>query len=65
MRQLALTRNEAEWLVDLLEDCNPVETGTWRIDMAAEVRELFGMAKGPQNWLPRAEQKTEKPDKGT
>lgn len=42
-RQLTLVRTEAEWLVDLLEDCDPAKIGTWRHLMAAEVRELFGM----------------------
>lgn len=43
MRSLELNRNEAESLVDLLENCDPAETGTWRHDMAAEIRVLFGM----------------------
>ena len=42
-RNLALTRDEAEWLVDLLEDCDPVKVGSWRHDIATELRELFGM----------------------
>lgn len=47
-RNLALSRNEAERLVELLEDCDPKVAGTWRHDMAAEVRELFGMATREQ-----------------
>lgn len=43
-RNLTLGRTEAKWLVELLEDCDPKVAGTWRHDMAAEVRELFGMA---------------------
>jgi hypothetical protein len=42
-RMLPLTRTEAEWLVDLLEDCDPKKTGTWRHDLASEIRTLFGM----------------------
>jgi hypothetical protein len=41
MRDLPLTRTEAESLVDLLEEA---EDG-WRVSLAAEVRELFGMCK--------------------
>lgn len=42
-KKLTLTRTEAESLVDLLEDCSPVEVGTWRHNLAHEIRELFGM----------------------
>lgn len=42
-RNLTLVRTEAEWLVDLLEKCDPVKEGSWRYDMASEVRRLFGM----------------------
>jgi len=45
MRALELTRNEAEWLVDLLEDCDPKAVGSWRHDLAAEIRTLFGMVQ--------------------
>lgn len=44
MRNLLLTRTEAEWLVDLLESCDPEKEGTWRRAMAADIRDLFGMA---------------------
>lgn len=40
---LPLTRTEAEWLVDLLEKCDPKKVGTWRHDLASEIRTLFGM----------------------
>lgn len=43
MRNLPLRRTEAEFLVDLLEDCDPTKEGTWRHDMAAEIRHIFGM----------------------
>ena len=42
-RNLTLTRTEAEMLVDLLEDCDPLVAGTWRHHLAGEIRELFGM----------------------
>ena len=40
MRQLPLTRNEGELLVDLLECCNTKE----HKELASEIRELFGMS---------------------
>lgn len=48
MRFIALSRSQAEWLVDLLENCDPKEAGTWRHEMAAEIREAFGMATREQ-----------------
>jgi hypothetical protein len=42
-RQLTLVRTEAEWLIDLLESCDPEEEGSWRHDMADDIRKLFGM----------------------
>lgn len=45
MRHLSLTRTEAEWLVALLEDCNPKTVGTWRHDLADEIRYEFGMGE--------------------
>lgn len=42
-QKLTLGRTEAEWLVDLLENCDPAIVGTWRHDMAKDVRGLFGM----------------------
>ena len=42
-RPLMLDRTEAENLVDLLEDCDPKKVGTWRHDMADDIRKLFGM----------------------
>lgn len=39
MRKLELTRDEAEYLVDLLE----VRDIPFALDLAAEIRELFGM----------------------
>lgn len=48
-RNLQLTRTEAEWLVDLLEACDPLQEGTWRHDLAAEIRELFGMVPQETN----------------
>lgn len=43
MRNLPIDRNEAEWLVNLLEECDPKKSGTWRFDLASEIRTLFGM----------------------
>jgi hypothetical protein len=42
-RNLTLVRTEAEWLIELLESCNPEEVGSWRHDMADDIRKLFGM----------------------
>lgn len=46
-RNLSLTRDQAEWLVDLLEYCDPKTEGSWRHDLASEIREQFGMS--PRN----------------
>lgn len=43
MRQLDLGRDEAEWLIDLLEDCDLNKEGSWRFTMARDIRNLFGM----------------------
>lgn len=44
MRNLPLNRTQAEWLVDLLEEgCDPAKHGSWRHDLSAEIRLLFGM----------------------
>lgn len=42
-RGIILSRNEAEDLVILLEDCDPKQIGTWRHDIAAQIRQNFGM----------------------
>lgn len=42
-KSLRLTRDEADWLVDLLEACDITTTGTWRHSIASELRETFGM----------------------
>jgi hypothetical protein len=42
MKDLSLTRDEGERLVDLLEDCDPAKE-IWRHDLAAEIRQTFGM----------------------
>lgn len=39
----SIDRTTAEWLVDLLEKCDPKESGTWRFDLASEIRQEFGM----------------------
>lgn len=41
-RSIIIDRNEADWLIELLEDCDPTKVGTWRHDIAAEIREQFG-----------------------
>ncbi len=43
MRDISLTRTQGEALVDLLEDCDPLVVGTWRHDIAADIRQAFGM----------------------
>jgi len=55
MRHLTLTRDEAEALVDLLEDCNPETQGTWRFNIADELRELFGMCSRERSMKIKAE----------
>jgi hypothetical protein len=42
-RNLTLVRTEAEWLIELLESCDPERVGSWRHDMADDIRKLFGM----------------------
>jgi hypothetical protein len=42
-RSVELTRDEAERLVDLLEDCDLKVVGTWRHAIAEDIREAFGM----------------------
>lgn len=53
-KNLKLARTEAEWLVDLLEDCDPKKEGTWRHDLAAEIRDLFGMTTREEEMRRRA-----------
>lgn len=43
MRNLPISRDQAEWLVDLLEEADPAKVGSWRVDLSREIRELFGM----------------------
>jgi hypothetical protein len=43
MITIRLFRTEAENLMDLLEDCDPKKEGTWRFDIADQIRETFGM----------------------
>jgi len=45
MRKLTLTRTEADWLIDLLEDCDISTTGEWPHQMAQDIRQLFGLAQ--------------------
>lgn len=47
-RAIKITRDEAEWLVDLLEDCDPEKVGTWRHNLASEIRLVFGMVTAEQ-----------------
>jgi hypothetical protein len=48
-RKFILVRNDAEWLVDLLEGDWPTDVEQWisarkyREEMADDIRELFGM----------------------
>ena len=62
-RDWTLTRTEAENLVDLLEDCDPKEVGTWRHDLASELRELFGMVSLEEEKESRCRMFIEKKDK--
>lgn len=41
-RQILLSRTQADALLDLLEDCDPAVVGTWRHDLADEIRTAFG-----------------------
>ena len=54
-RDLHITRQEGEWLVDLLEKCDPKKEGSWRHDLASEIRELFGMVTLEQEMKARKE----------
>lgn len=38
-----MTRDEAEWLVDLLEKSDPDKVGQWTLYLAANIRDVFGM----------------------
>ena len=42
-RKITLGRTEAEWLVDLLEEADPRNTGIWRIELSRKIRASFGM----------------------
>ena len=44
-QRLTLTRSEAEWLVELLEDEAAGEMQKWRLWMADDIRKLFSMPK--------------------
>lgn len=54
MRNVSMSRDDAENLVDLLELCDPVKVGTWRHDLAANIREVFGMTTREQEAKIRA-----------
>jgi len=41
--KLILTRTEAEDLVELLENCDKKVVGSWRHDIADDIRKLCGM----------------------
>ena len=42
-RNIKINREQAEWLVDLLEELDPREVGTWRVDLSERIRSEFGM----------------------
>ena len=42
-QNIKLSRDQAEWLVDLLEEADPLEVGTWRVDLSESIRAVFGM----------------------
>ena len=48
MRNISISRDEAEWLVDLLEKCDRKTEGSWRFDLADQIRETFGMVTREQ-----------------
>lgn len=54
MKNVPMSRDDAENLVDLLEDCDPSKVGTWRHDLAANIREAFGMTTREQEAKIRA-----------
>jgi hypothetical protein len=66
MRTISLSRDEAEWLVDLLEECDPKLVGSWRFALAEEIRFAYGMTVLDPNGVaaqnPRAVQRIENPD---
>lgn len=43
MKNVPMTRDEAEWLVDLLEKSDPDKVGQWTLYLAANIRDVFGM----------------------
>lgn len=51
-RNIMINRDEAELLVDLLEnnytDEDPIQPSGTGADLAVEIRELFGMAEQPE-----------------
>lgn len=51
-RDISITRDEAENLVDLLEDSDPKVTGSWRYGLADEIRQRFGMVPRTPNLNP-------------
>ena len=55
MRDISLTRNEGEWLVDLLENCDQKKEGSWRFDLADEIRKKFGMVSREEELRYKAE----------
>jgi hypothetical protein len=44
-QKIDISREEAEWLVDELENKNPFDCGTWAIDLSSRIRETFGMGQ--------------------
>jgi len=50
MRSIELNRTTAEDLVDLLESCDPKKEGTWRWDLADDVRAAFGMVSNVEEF---------------
>jgi hypothetical protein len=53
VRSIEITRDESECLVDLLEYPDPKVVGTWGVDLAARIRETFGMIPKPPDDPPK------------
>lgn len=57
MKNVPMSRDDAENLVNLLEACDPAKVGSWRHDLAANIREVFGMVTLDQEAMLKPERK--------
>lgn len=51
-RDILISRDEAEQLVDMLEEgftVDPVAIDSWKLELAAQIRERFGMSTKEQS----------------